>query len=233
MLAQQVSFWAAVIGGLLSFLSPCVLPLIPVYLGYMTGGIADHGGAHHRMLALRHAAMFVLGFGVAFVSLGAAAGIVGRLLYPLLPYITRVAGAILILFGLQMLGLLHLSFLAADRHVDLGRRQQGLWRSLLMGLAFAVGWSPCVGPVLSAILIMAADTQTALRGALLLGGYAIGLGLPFLLAGLLAGELRRLLSRAGRVLAITTRLGGALVLLMGFMMLIGQFERLVFGLISG
>lgn len=233
MLAQDVSIWAAVIGGLVSFFSPCVLPLIPVYVGYMTGSVSGGDGRSQRLVALRHAALFVLGFGVAFVALGAAAGALGRLLYPALPYITRAAGVVLILFGLQMLGLLRVSALAADRRVDLGRRQQGLWRSLLMGLAFAVGWSPCVGPVLSAILIMAADTQTGLQGALLLGGYTIGLGLPFMLAGVLVGELRQLFSKAGRVLAVTTKLGGALVLLMGFLMLIGEFERLVFGLIPG
>ncbi|MEN6479289.1 MAG: cytochrome c biogenesis protein CcdA, partial [Anaerolineales bacterium] len=158
---QSVSFWAALVGGLASFFSPCVLPLIPVYLGYMMGGVVPNDATNQRLLGLRHAAFFVLGFALAFVTLGAAAGALGRWLYPAMPTVMRVAGLVLVVFGLQMLGVLRLPFLAAERQVTLGRGRQGLWRSLLMGLAFAIGWSPCVGPVLSAILLMAAETRTA------------------------------------------------------------------------
>lgn len=233
MSTQSVSFWAALVSGLASFFSPCVLPLIPVYLGYMMGGVVPDGSANQRLLGLRHAALFVLGFALTFVTLGAAAGALGRWLYPAMPTIMRVAGMVLLVFGLQMLGILRLPFLAAETQVSLGRGRQGFWRSLLMGLAFAIGWSPCIGPVLSAILLMAAETRTAAQGALLLGVYVLGLGVPFLVAGVLVVELHQLLGRAQRVLAVLTRLGGLLVLAMGFLMVIGQFERVVFSLISG
>ncbi|MGI6375514.1 MAG: cytochrome c biogenesis CcdA family protein [Anaerolineae bacterium] len=233
MLAVNVTVYAALVAGLVSFFSPCVLPVIPVYLGYMTGTVTTKGSLSHRLMTLRHAAAFVLGFAIAFVALGAAMGLAGRWLYPAMPYITRLIGVVLMAFGLQMLGVLRLPFLSGEWHVELGHTQQGLWRSLLMGLAFAVGWSPCVGPVLSGILVLAADTQTAAHGALLLGAYALGMGLPFLLAGLLAGELRRLLARKGQVLAMASKVGGLLVLAMGFLMAIGQFERVVNSLMLG
>ncbi len=233
MLAVNVTFYAALIAGLVSFFSPCVLPVIPVYLGYMTGAVTAKGSLSHRLMTLRHAAAFVLGFAIAFVGLGAAMGLAGRWLYPAMPYITRLIGVVLMAFGLQMLGVLRLPFLSGEWRVELGHARQGLWRSLLMGLAFAVGWSPCVGPVLSGILVLAADTQTAAHGALLLGAYALGMGLPFLLAGLLAGELQRLLARKGQVLAMASKVGGLLVLAMGFLMVIGQFERVVNSLMLG
>jgi len=232
-LTSNVTFYAALIAGLLSFFSPCVLPIIPVYLGYMTGSISTDSRLSQRLLTLRHAAAFVLGFGLAFVALGAAMGLIGRWLYPAMSYITRLTGIVLMVFGLQMLGVLKLAFLSGQWHVSVGHKQQGLWRSLLMGLAFAVGWSPCVGPVLSGILVLAADTRTAVQGALLLGAYALGLGLPFLAAGLLAGELRQLLARRSRFLDVAGRVGGVLVLAMGFLMLIGQFERVVNALMAG
>lgn len=226
----DVSIWTAVVAGLISFFSPCVLPMIPVYLGYMTGSVATANEARHRRVALSHAAAFVAGFSLAFVVLGMAAGTAGRLLYPVLPQIMRVAGVILAIFGLQMIGVLKIKLLAFDRHSAWGQAKQGLWRSLLMGLAFAIGWSPCVGPVLAAILFLAADTQTMAMGAMLLGGYALGLGLPFLMVGLLVGQLRPVLARMGRVLAVSAKIGGALVLLVGLLMAAGRVDYLTKGL---
>ncbi len=230
--SPAVSIWAALLAGLASFFSPCVLPLIPVYIGYMTGSVMPDGSASGRLLALRHAAVFVAGFAATFVLLGAAAGGIGRAISSALPVVTRVAGAVLIIFGLQMLGAINLPFLAIERRVVVQHRSAGLWRSLLLGLAFAVGWSPCVGPVLAAIMVLAADTQTMWRGGLLLGVYAMGLGVPFLIAGALVAELTRILSRARRALAVATKVGGLLVSAMGLLMLTGQFQRIALGLLS-
>lgn len=231
-MAEQVTLPAALLAGLISFFSPCVLPLVPIYIGYLTGRMAG-SGSHARLHTLAHALAFVMGFGAVFVALGATAGWLGGLLYSVLPTLIKVGGAILIVFGLHMMGLIAIPFLNMEKRLEMrGGRQRNYWSSLLVGVAFAAGWTPCVGPVLAGILLLAADSQTVGSGALLLAVYAVGLGVPFLVvAGLLeaAGPLVRRVSRYARIASI---IGGGLLIVMGLLLLTGWFQALVFWLNS-
>ncbi len=214
----NISLFLAFGAGVLSFLSPCVLPLVPVYLSHLTGRAINPQGATvaQRRSTFSHALSFVLGFSIVFTVLGASIGLVGYLLYGLLPVLEKIGGIILIVFGLHTIGLLKIPFLY--RELRLGADPAGRWgiaSSFLVGAIFAAAWTPCVGPVLSGILLLAGTSGTVGRGALLLFVYSLGLGLPFLLAGTSlawsSGLLRRL-KRHGRAVSV---LSGILLVVMG------------------
>jgi cytochrome c-type biogenesis protein len=226
---NAVTVTAAFVAGLLSFLSPCVFPLVPIYIGYMTGTVSSQ--ERLRLTTLAHAGFFVLGFGAVFIVLGAAAGLLGSIIYPALPYITKVGGGILIILGLHLTGLVAIPFLNMEKRLELGQQvRKGYWSSALVGVIFAAGWTPCVGPVLAAILLLAADSQTVIQGALLLGVYALGLGLPFLLVGGLLDALSPTLRRLSRYLRVLQIIGGLLLIIMGGLLLTGLWETLTFRL---
>jgi len=223
---QSVSISAAFVAGLISFFSPCVLPLVPVYLGYITGTAVSRLDSSKRLTTLIHALFFVLGFGVLFVALGATAGLLGSLIYPALPTLVKVGGVILILFGLHLTGLVTIPFLSMEKRLDVrdsGRKNY--WSSFLVGVVFAAGWTPCVGPVLSGILMLAADSQTVARGATLLAFYTLGLGLPFLLVAALVDVAVPALRKANKYLRYISIVGGALLIVMGFLLLTGLFTQ--------
>lgn len=233
MVAQGVSFPAALIAGLLSFFSPCVLPMVPVYLGYVTGTRVGAVGDGGRFKTLAHALCFVLGFCLVFVALGATAGLLGSVIYPIMPYVVRIGGAILIIFGLQMTGVLSIRLFNAERRLPLGTGRRGsYWASCLVGLVFAAGWTPCTGPVLSAILLLAAESGTASLGALLLATYSLGLAVPFLVVAGLVEALVPLVNRTGRHLRVVSTVGGILLIAMGALMLADLFRPLLFWLSS-
>jgi cytochrome c-type biogenesis protein len=225
-LTQNVTLPAALLAGIISFFSPCVLPLVPIYLGYITGTAVSGLDSTKRLTTLIHAAFFVLGFGVLFVALGATAGLLGSLIYPILPYLTQGGGVILIILGLHMTGLITIPFLAMEKRLEMrqsGRRNY--WSSFLVGVIFAAGWTPCVGPVLSGILMLAADSQTVSRGAILLALYTLGLGLPFLLVAALVDVAVPALRKMSKYLRIFSIVGGVLLIVMGFLLLTGLFTR--------
>lgn len=231
MSGEGITLLAALAAGLISFFSPCVLPLVPVYLAYMTGATSARPEGRSRLRTVAHALAFVLGFGLIFVGLGAGIGALGGLLYPVLPYLTKVGGLILIVLGLHTAGLIRVPWLQMERRVGLeAPRKRGLITSFLVGLIFAAGWTPCVGPVLTAILILAADSQTAARGATLLVAYTAGLGLPFMaVAGALdlaAPALRGL----GRHLRVAGVVGGVLLIAMGFLLITDLFQAMIYWL---
>ena len=226
--ATNVTLAASLLAGLISFFSPCVLPLVPIYLGYMTGTAANLLDTGKRLTTLVHAMFFVLGFGILFVALGATAGFLGSFLYPIMPYIVRIGGIILIIFGLHLMQLISIPFLNMDKRFDLqGERPRNYWTSFLIGIVFAAGWTPCVGPVLSSILLLAADSQTVSQGALLLTFYAVGLGLPFLAVAVLVDIAIPALKRLTRYLRIISIAGGFLLIVMGFLMVVGLFDQFV------
>lgn len=178
--------WGAALGaGLLSFASPCVLPLVPAYLCFLGGVSLDRleGAAAPRRRVAMAAIAFVLGFATVFVALGASASAVGALLAANLRWLSMVAGGAIVLLGLQYCGLLRLRWLLADRRPHVARKPPGLAGAYVVGLAFAFGWTPCVGPILAAILMLAAGRQSLGQGVGMLAAYAAGLGLPFLAAG--------------------------------------------------
>lgn len=218
--------------GLLSFLSPCVLPLVPPYLTYMSGASFEQlraDGATQGALWRRSvftSLFFVLGFGLVFVTLGATATAFGQMFRQALPILTPVAGVIIIVMGLHFLGVLRLGIL--DRQLRSGgpAAASGPAGGFLLGLAFAVGWTPCIGPVLAAVLAYAAGKSTALEGAGLLAVYSAGLGVPFILAGLAIGPFLGFFSSFKKHLGRVEKIMGGLLVLTGVLFLTGQFTRI-------
>jgi cytochrome c-type biogenesis protein len=229
-----IGFATAFAAGVVSFLSPCVLPLVPGYVSYVAGSSLEdlRDGVASRLQAVSLAATFVLGFSVVFVALGMSASALGTLLLTYRYELGIVAGVIVILFGLHMLGLT--PFRLMDRearfHLDIaGGRGLG---AFLLGIAFAFGWTPCIGPVLGAILTLGASTADVTKGAILLGVYSAGLGLPFLLAALFTGSLLRRLRTLGRAGRNLQRGAGVLLLVMGVLMVTGQLEVIAYWLLE-
>jgi cytochrome c-type biogenesis protein len=187
MVQQDIGLITAFIAGFASFISPCVLPLVPAYLSFMSGvSLADlqSGGDTRKLKSVLAASLaFVGGFSLVFILMGASASVIGQKLLQSLPVLARIAGALLIVLGVHMAGILRIPFLSYERRVQAGGGA-GLITSFVTGLAFAFGWTPCIGPILAAILALAASTETVSKGILLLAVYSAGLGLPFILAGL-------------------------------------------------
>ena len=230
-MGEAVSVVAALVGGLLSFFSPCVLPLVPVYLGYISGVAVGRSSSQARRVVVSHALVFVLGFSLIFALLGAAVGLLGQALNAALPTLTRIGGVVLVVLGLQMAGVLRIPALYSEKRWE-GRlgASAGYLRSLLIGMIFAAGWTPCVGPVLTAILLLAMQTATAWRGAWLLLVFAAGLGIPFVVTGALLDVLMPRLKRIGKHAQAISVAGGILLIVMGFALVTGLFTELSFAL---
>lgn len=189
---NQVSIGIAFTAGVLSFLSPCVLPLIPGYISFLSGlSLEELQQGHGRGKILKKVALaaifFVIGFSVVFVSLGASASIAGKFLALHLRILTKAAGIIIVILGLHLLGILKVGWLNVEKRLKLKRSSPGILGAFLIGLAFAFGWTPCIGPILAGILALAASQKTVLKGALLLTVYSAGLGVPFIIAGFSIG----------------------------------------------
>ena len=228
--AGAISFGLAFVAGLVSFLSPCVLPLVPSYVTFVTGMTLDELTANGREAARRraalHALLFVLGFTLVFVALGATATALGATLRRSLPLLQQIGGVVIAGFGLSMLGVLRMPSLMRERRVHLASKPAGLAGSVLVGVAFGAGWTPCIGPVLATILLYAGMEATMTRGMLLLVAYSIGLGIPFLVA---AVGLNWYLAGARHVMRWLRPLelgAGALLVVMGVLMFTGYFATL-------
>ena len=215
--------------GVLSFLSPCVLPLVPPYLTYMGGASYEQLRGNDRALQLRiifTSLFFVLGFSVVFVTLGATATAFGQSFRQALPILTPIAGLLIIGMGLHFLGIFRIALLDRQvRHHGPGVAS-GPLGGFLLGLAFAIGWTPCIGPVLAAILRVAANENSALQGATLLGVYSLGLGVPFVLAGMAIGPFMTFFAGFRKNLSIVEKLVGGLLVITGVLFLTGNFTRL-------
>ena len=238
-----IDLWDATLGpallvaaaaGILSFLSPCVLPIVPPYLAFMAGTSMDDlsAGTTDRRAALRTAAFFVLGLSTVFLLLGLAASAFGRLLLAHQREMAMVAGAVIILFGLHFLGILRIPLLYREARLESGAAGGTAFGAYLLGLAFAFGWTPCIGPVLGAILSLAAQSGSVERGLLLMGFYALGLGLPFVLTALFLRRALRLMAGLKRHMATVERVTGLLLVGVGLMMLTGAFSSFSFWLLE-
>jgi cytochrome c-type biogenesis protein len=215
----------ALAAGMLSFLSPCVLPLIPAYLSFMTGLTTAELADDHPPLGriLVPALLFVLGFSVIFVALGATASFLGQFLTAYRGVIDVVAGIAVAAFGVLMLGIIKIPWLYGEARVDLEKsRAFGQGASLVMGMAFAAGWTPCVGPILGTILAMAGSSGSVAQGALLLVFYSLGLGIPFVLVALMFGRLRGLMKWLQRHSLTINRVAGALLVVVGVLIATGR-----------
>ncbi|HEY8105944.1 MAG TPA: cytochrome c biogenesis protein CcdA [Gemmatimonadales bacterium] len=220
-----LGLFVAFAAGLLSFLSPCVLPLVPSYVGYLTGMTLTEVSGRRR-IAVIHALLFVAGFSLVFVLLGASATALGSALRYYQVWIARVGGVLVILFGLLCLGVVKVGFLEQERRLQLQDKPVGYLGSALVGIAFGAGWTPCIGPVLGAILSLAATTESVSRGMLLLGVYSAGLAVPFLLAAVAVESFLEWFQRFRRFLPWVMRVSGVLLIFVGLLMATGQFTRL-------
>jgi len=220
-----LGLFVAFAAGLLSFLSPCVLPLVPSYIGFLTGmSLPEVSG--RRRLATAHALLFVLGFSLVFILLGASATALGRALNYYQLWLQRIGGVLIVAFGLMCLGVFQVGFLSQERRVQVEQKPVGYLGSALVGMAFAAGWTPCIGPVLGAILGLAATSSDLSRGMLLLAFYSAGLAVPFLLAAVALESFLEWFQRFRRYLPWVMRLSGALLVFVGLLMLTGEFTRL-------
>jgi len=224
-MAADISIFAALFAGLLSFLSPCVLPLVPPYLVYLAGTslerFADGDAAPRvRWDTVGAAALFVAGFSTVFVALGASASAFGSLIRAYADKLAMVAGVIIIIMGLHFLGVTRLALLYREKRVTLPK-PVGLWGAYVMGLAFAFGWTPCIGPILAVILAIAASEATVTKGAGLLAVYSLGLGIPFMAAAFAVEPFAKFLARFRAYLPMVERTMGALLVLTGIAFLTG------------
>ena len=220
-----LGFVVAFTAGLLSFLSPCVLPLVPSYVGFITGMTLPEVTGRRRA-ALTHALLFVAGFSLVFVLLGASATALGRALNYYQVWLQRLGGVLIILFGLLCLGVFKVGLLTQERRVHLERKPIGYLGSALVGMAFAAGWTPCIGPVLGGILGLAATSSDVARGMQLLAVYSAGLALPFLVAAVALESFLDWFQRFRRFLPWVMRVSGVLLIVVGFLMVTGEFTRL-------
>jgi len=220
-----LGLFVAFLAGLLSFLSPCVLPLVPSYIGFLTGMTLPEMTGRRR-IALLHAVLFVAGFSLIFILLGASATALGGALKYYQVWIARVGGVLVILFGLLCLGVVKAGFLEQERRLQLQHKPVGYLGSVLVGMAFGAGWTPCIGPVLGAILSLAATSDSVPRGMLLLGVYSAGLAVPFLLAAVAVESFLDWFQRFRRYLPWVMRVSGVLLIFVGILMATGQFTRL-------
>ena len=226
----QVSFPLAFAAGLVSFLSPCILPVVPSYLAFVSGltleELREGATRQVRASALLHATLFMVGFGIVFMTMGLVATAAGAAIAGALPWINRIGGVLMIALGLLLLGVLRVPALARDLRPRLASRPAGAVGSLAVGVAFGAGWTPCIGPVLGAVLLYASLEATMLHGTLLLATYALGLGIPFVAASVALTWFMASSDRVRRWLAPLQGLAGTVLVVIGFMMVTGRFASM-------
>jgi len=235
-MAADISIFAALIAGLVSFLSPCVLPLVPPYLVYLAGTslerLADEDsqtGSTRQTVAA--AVLFVAGFSTVFVALGASASLIGSLVRAYSGTLATIAGVAIIIMGLHFLGVFKIATLMREKRATIAK-PVGLWGAYVMGLAFAFGWTPCIGPILAAILAVAATEQTVTRGATLLAVYSLGLGVPFILAAFAIQPFAAFLTRFKKHLLRVEQAMGVLLILTGVAFLTGTITTASYWLLE-
>ncbi|MBL7161779.1 MAG: cytochrome c biogenesis protein CcdA [Anaerolineales bacterium] len=227
--ASNIGLGLAFLAGLASFLSPCVFSLVPAYIGYLGGRSAAtaQSGEENRWLTFSHGLAFVLGFSVVFILLGIATSALGGLLYDVRIWLAKIGGVVVVIFGLHMTHIIRIPFLDYDlRPQSQPDRQRGYISSALMGVFFSAGWSPCVGPVLGAILTLSLSGGSVTQGAGLLTAYSAGLAIPFLIAALGVGWVTTILRRYGKLMHYVEIVMGVLLIIVGVMLFLGTFERL-------
>ena len=232
---MTVSILTAFLAGILSFLSPCVLPLVPPYICFITGSSLDEltqKGATRTGRTMLGALLFVAGFTTVFVLLGATASAASQLVREYLPLLARIAGVVIILMGLHFLGVFRFAFLNFEKRYQHASRPAGLIGAYVVGLAFAFGWTPCIGPVLATILAVAASEESVTKGAGLLAIYSAGLGVPFLLSALAVDRFLGFLKRFAKHLGTVEKIMGVLLVLAGIAFLTGLHQTFSFWLLE-
>ncbi len=234
---MDIGIGAALLAGLLSFVSPCVLPIVPPYLAYLAGvsfsqlGSDDVPPGTSRRIFLT-AILFVLGFSTVFVALGATASLIGQSIARYFDTLSVIAGVLIIAMGLHFLGVFRIAMLYREVRLDVAKKPAGLIGAYVMGLAFAFGWTPCVGPVLAAILFVAGAEETAMRGAVLLAVYSLGIGIPFLIAALFASRFIGWANRFKKHMVMVEKAMGGLLVVTGVLFITGSMSLIAQWLIE-
>jgi cytochrome c-type biogenesis protein len=226
----QVSLPLAFMAGLVSFLSPCILPVVPSYLAFISGltleDLRESSTADARRAAVINSVLFVMGFSAVFMTMGWVATSFGRGVAAALPWLTRAGGVVMIAFGLYMVGALRLPALARERRIRLSSRPVGPLGSLVVGIAFGAGWTPCIGPILGSILLYASLESTMAHGSVLLATYALGLGIPFVIASVAFNWFIAGTERLKQWMVPLSRTAGVMLLLIGLLMATGRFATM-------
>ncbi len=231
MISHEVTYIGAFVAGLLSFLSPCVLPLIPSYITYITGiSFADLQAEHPshiiRQKTILHSLSFIFGFTIVFVLLGASATYIGSFLSENAIVIRKVGGALLVILGIHVTGLMPLRFLLGDKRISIKHKPAGYVGSFLVGIAFAAGWTPCIGPILAAILAVAATEESVYQGILLLLVYSLGLGVPFLLSALAMHRFLTVFNRFKKYIRVFEVITGIFLIVIGVLIYSNWLSKL-------
>lgn len=233
----DIGLGAALLAGMLSFLSPCILPIVPPYLAWLAGVSfaelqSSPAGSAAKWRVVNSSVTFVLGFATVFIALGATASIVGRMIAQYFDVLSIVAGAVILIMGLHFLGVFRLGLLYREARVQVNRKPAGLLGAYVVGLAFAFGWTPCVGPILAAILFIAGSEETAWRGASLLAAYSAGIGLPFILAAVFASQFLGWAARFKKHMQEVEMAMGGLLVITGVLFMTGQMSTISFWLLE-
>jgi len=228
---ENVSILVALSAGLISFLSPCVLPLIPSYIAFITGISIEELSLEKNLKyvwkkVVTNSVMFILGFSLVFIALGASATFIGRFLSRNIRYFEIGGGVLVIILGIHFTGLFRLKFLDREKRIQLKKKPLGYLGTLLVGTAFGVGWTPCVGPILGAILTMAATTQDVVKGIVLLSFYSAGLGVPFFLSAIILHKFFEYFKTIREYFKAISIIGGALLIMVGILLIAGYFSSL-------
>ncbi len=228
---NQVSNFIAFLAGVLSFASPCILPLVPSYITYITGISFKELTVSEKRLGLRiitilHSLFFIFGFSVIFILMGASASYLGQILVEYQPLIIKIGGILIICLGIHFIGIINIPFLQIEKRFELKKKPISYLGSFLVGVVFAAGWTPCIGPILSSILIYASTTKSLKTGIWLLSLYSLGLGIPFLLSSLAFNSFIYTFGKINRYMRIITILSGLLLIFIGILLLTGIFGRL-------
>jgi cytochrome c-type biogenesis protein len=215
--------------GILSFFAPCVLPLVPSYLIFISGVSIDHldgpKTAQFKSTMLTHSIAFILGFSFVFIMLGISSSMIGQFLSTYQAYITRIGGILLIVMGLFTLNIIKIPFLSQEKMIQLKKKPLGFFGSFLVGIAFSLGWTPCIGPGLTSILIIASTEESTWKGAYLLSMYSLGFAIPFILSALLFDQLLRFIKRYGFIVKYTMKVMGVLLIIIGLLLVTANFHR--------
>ena len=231
MFEPQVSFTIAFVAGFLSFISPCVLPLVPSYLSYITGLSLDQLTSEDdrqklRGMIMTNSLLFIGGFSFVFMAFGASASFAGQLLFSYHDYLQKIGGILIILFGLYVMGLFKLKFLAVEKRIQLPARPAGHVGSVLVGMVFGAAWTPCVGPILGSILTLAATTDSMMTGVQLLGVYSLGLGLPLFLTAFGVDSFLNYFKKLRTYMWAVSATSGIFLVLVGVMIYTNSFAQL-------
>lgn len=213
----NVSLPIAFGAGFISFFSPCILPLIPVYIMYMTGVNLESEMEERRLIALTRTIGFVIGFTIIFMIMGTSASFIGKVFIRNKEIFSKVSGALIVIFGLNMMGITKFRFLNMEKKMKAPKKVSNWFSSILMGMAFAAGWTPCFGPVLASILIYAGGAATVSKGVYLLFIYSVGMAIPFLLTALFINVFSKFLEKTEKIMAYVPKIGGLIMVIFGIL----------------